>query len=206
MKTVLLLSGGMDSAVLLWHLKAEGHSVLALTADYGQRHRKELEASRRLADHAGVPWKLVDLTGLAAILGVNALTGTVAVPHGHYEDATMRATVVPNRNAVLLMVATGYAIGQGANAVAYAAHAGDHAIYPDCRPAFVNACQGLLGVCHYEPLQLLTPFLLWDKRRIARRGRELGVSLGITWSCYEGGDDPCGKCGACVERSEAMGV
>ena len=125
-------------------------------------------------------------------------------PDGHYTDESMKATVVPNRNMLFLAVAASWAIAQGAAAVAYAAHAGDHAIYPDCRPEFVRAMSAALGLADWRQLELATPFINWDKGQIVRRGAELGVPFEKTWSCYRGGTAHCGTCGTCVERREAF--
>jgi 7-cyano-7-deazaguanine synthase len=202
-RALVVLSGGMDSATLLYHLIAEDHDVRAITFDYRQRHRREVYAARHLAACVRVPYEVVEFE--LPFGRDNALTGgRVPVPHGHYEDASMRATVVPNRNMTLVAVATASAIAQGCSAVAYGAHAGDHTIYPDCRPAFVDAMRAALAVCHYEPIALLTPFLHWSKREIAWRGAGLGVPFASTWTCYEGGAVHCGRCGACVERREAL--
>lgn len=214
MKVVQCFSGGLDSTVLLWHLRAEGHEVLALSVDYGQRHRCELTVAVRVAALAGVEHRVADLTVLRGFLAGSSQTDdAVAVPRGHYANPSMRATVVPNRNMILLSVAAAWAASSGARAVAFAAHAGDHPVYPDCRPAFADALAGALALCHYEPIELLRPFIGQTKAALVRLGVELGAPLGETWSCY----DPaaklradhlvhCGVCGTCVERREAFGL
>lgn len=205
MKCILvILSGGMDSSVLLYQLHREGHDVSALSFDYGQRHRKELDCARDLCARLGVPWALADLSSLRALLSSALTSGGAEVPDGHYAEASMKATVVPNRNMIMLSVAAGVAISQGRGAVAYAAHAGDHAIYPDCRPAFADALSEVLEVCDYEPVELMRPFVELTKADLVRLGHELGVPFEATWSCYKGGDLHCGACGTCVERREAF--
>lgn len=203
MRTVLLLSGGLDSAALLWKLRAGGAAVECLAADYGQRHRKELDAAAFLAAHAGVPLTVASLPGLRPLL-YSALTTDSKLPEGHYADPNMQRTVVPNRNAILLSAAAGFALTRGAEAVAYAAHAGDAHTYPDCRPEFVRAAQSLLAVCHYRPVTLLAPFLPLTKAEVVREGVAHGAPLGLTWSCYAGGAMHCGRCGACSSRREAF--
>lgn len=203
MRTLVVLSGGMDSATLLYHLLDVGHDCSTITFRYGQRHSREILSARAIAEVAGVSHHLIQLD-LALFGDANALTGGAPVPHGHYADESMRATVVPNRNMILLACAAARAIATGCSAVAYGAHAGDHAIYPDCRPEFVGAMGRVLSLCHYDKLDLLVPFLSLDKRQIARIGAELGVPFDLTWTCYEGGDLHCGRCGACVERREAL--
>lgn len=205
MKAVVLLSGGLDSATLLAHLLAAGHDCRALSVDYGQRHRRELDAAASVARHFGAPHEVVALP--ASLLAGSALTtGGGPVPHGHYADPTMRATVVPARNTVLLALAAAVAVREGCGAVALANHAGDHPVYPDCRPEFVAAFAGVLALCDYEPVGLLAPFAARSKADVVRRGAELAVPFGLTWSCYEGAALHCGKCGTCVERLEAFRV
>ena len=204
-RTLVVLSGGMDSTTLLFHLRAEGHAVRGLGVDYGQRHRKELERAAEICAQAEVPFEVADLRGVAALLTGSALTdASVEVPEGHYEEASMKATVVPNRNMLLLSVALARCVALDWDGVAYAAHAGDHAIYPDCRPAFAEAMQAAAGLCDYTPRALLRPFVGWSKAQIAARGAEVGAPLGRTWSCYVGGERHCGRCGTCVERIEAF--
>ena len=205
MKAVLLLSGGLDSAVALWHLRTSGWDVLPFAVDYGQRHVRELEAARAIAGAAGVTLMVAHLPQLRTVFGnSNSQTGVIAVPEGHYAAPTMAQTVVPNRNMVLLSLATAYAVASGAATVAYAAHTGDHPIYPDCRHGFVEAMKGALFLCHDKPIALLAPFLTMDKAAVVRLGHSLGVPFGLTWSCYAGGLRHCGRCGTCVERREAF--
>jgi 7-cyano-7-deazaguanine synthase len=203
---VVLLSGGLDSTTLAYYLQRMGYGLSLLSVHYGQRHAKELDAARKIAGLLGARHKVVDLSVLRELLSASALTGDTAVPHGHYEDASMKATVVPNRNAILLAVAFGYAVTEQAVAVGYAAHSGDHAIYPDCRPEFVEAFRAMQAQAVYPPApELVTPFLTWTKSGIADCAvRDLDVPVVETWSCYEGGDIHCGQCGTCVERQEAF--
>lgn len=207
MKTVVVLSGGLDSTVLLHKVVEEvgTEQVLAISVLYGQRHRRELKHAQHAATRIGVRHEVLDLTALAPALRGSALTSEdVAVPHGHYADESMKATVVPNRNMLLLAVAGSYAIANGARCLAYGAHAGDHAIYPDCRPEFVNVMASAFGLADWSPLELYAPFIFQKKEDIVREGARLGVPMETTWSCYEGGDKHCGQCGTCVERIEAF--
>lgn len=203
-RTALIYSGGVDSTVLLAHLLAEGREVHCLSVDYGQRHRRELEAARAICAHYGVDHRLADLRALAPLFGSNALTGSVKVPEGHYEEESMKATVVPNRNMLLISVATAWAVSLRAESVAYGAHGGDHAIYPDCRPEFAEALDRAVRLADWHEVRLERPFVKMDKADIVRRGAELDVPFGLTWSCYVGGERHCGKCGTCVERKEAF--
>jgi 7-cyano-7-deazaguanine synthase len=204
-KVVCLLSGGLDSTVLATQLRNDGREVLALSIHYGQRHARELRAAARVAEELGIAWDEVEAGALNVLLGGSSLTDdSVAVPHGHYADETMKATVVPNRNMLLLAMAGALAVSAGADAIAYAAHAGDHAIYPDCRPAFMDAVRQVLALANWTPIGLETPFADWTKAQIVQRGVELRAPLGLTYSCYEGQATHCGRCGTCVERREAF--
>jgi 7-cyano-7-deazaguanine synthase len=202
-------SGGLDSSVLVHHLRDDGWRLRIVSFDYGQRHAVELEHARRLAASIDARHDVVDLRAVGALLSGSALTDPgVEVPDGHYTDESMRATVVANRNAIFTMIATGVAVADGAHAVALGIHAGDHTVYPDCRPAFVAAAEHLARVANegFVPhdFTVLAPFLGWSKADIVRRGAELGVPFDETWSCYKGGLTHCGTCGTCVERREAF--
>jgi len=207
MKVVMLLSGGLDSSVLLWKLRAEGHDVRCLAVDYGQRHARELEAAEMVASIAGVPLLRFPMPSLRLLLrGSSQTDDAVAVPEGHYAEESMKQTVVPNRNLILLSLAAAHGLAEGCDAIGYAAHTGDHAIYPDCRPEFVHAAQIAfrLGNWGADGLQVLAPFLGWLKADIAALGAELRCPMHRTWSCYKGGTRHCGRCGTCVERREAF--
>lgn len=207
MKTVAIFSGGLDSTVLLHLLLHGGDEVAALSIDYGQRHRVELGYARRTAEKLGIRHRTADLSAIAPLLAGSSQTSSeIAVPHGHYAEESMKLTVVPNRNMIMLAVAGGWAIGQQADRLAYGAHAGDHTIYPDCRPEFVAAMRAALGLADWHKTELYTPFVNQTKADIVRLGAELGVDFAATWSCYEGGDVHCGLCGTCHERREAFAL
>ena len=205
-KAIVLLSGGMDSTTLLYHLVAEGWEVEALSILYGQRHARELDFAKRLCERGQVTHTVCDLGVLSKVLGGSSQTdSTIPVPSGHYADPVMRITVVPNRNMILLAVAAAKAISVGCATVAYAAHVGDHAVYPDCRPEFILALQGALNLCHYDGgVNLLAPFSQMSKADIVKRGRQLHVPYYLTYSCYTGKEKSCGICGTCVERLQAF--
>jgi len=204
-RVVLIHSGGLDSTVLLYHLLAEGHSVSALSVHYGQRHAKELARAAAIAQRMGVRHEMADLRAVAGLLAGSSLTSPdIPVPEGHYAEENMKATVVPNRNMILLALAAGWAISQKADAVAYAAHSGDHAIYPDCRTEFADAMRHAIGLADWHKVDLLRPFVTLTKADIVRRGAQLFVPFADTWSCYKGGDLHCGRCGTCIERREAF--
>ena len=204
-KSVVVFSGGLDSTTLIYHLRAEGHLIWALSVNYGQRHSRELEAARHIAKSLGIEHRILDLAGLASLLGNNALTDhTVAVPHGEYSSKTIPVTTVPNRNMILLAIATGWAVAAQCDSVAFGAHAGEYTPYPDCQPQFAAAMNAATHVCNDTPIEVLSPFVRWSKADIVRRGTELGVPFQLTWSCYEGGELPCGNCATCVDRLQAF--
>lgn len=209
MKTVAIVSGGMDSVALAYLLRDAGHDLTMLSFDYGQRHRRELEYADLAASRLGVPWDLVSLNTLTDLLKGSALTDpAVEVPDGHYAEQSMRSTVVPNRNMMMLAIAGAVAVAQGASSVATAVHAGDHFVYPDCRPAFVEAMTAALRLGNegfaVDGLEVLAPFSLSSKSEIVNIGHALGVPWEMTWSCYRGEALHCGTCGTCVERREAF--
>lgn len=204
--TLVILSGGMDSTVLTYYISNSDAYSLAgcISIDYGQRHAKELACAIETVRHLHTQHYYLDLSNLRDVLDASALTSDRPVPEGHYEEDSMQATVVPNRNMILLALAGGVAISKGAKAIAYGAHSGDHAIYPDCRPSFREAMRTAFQLCHYENVELLTPFIYRTKAELVKHGMQLGVNFKKTWSCYKGGDIACGRCGTCVERLEAF--
>lgn len=203
--TLVVLSGGMDSATVLALYHQLLYRVEAISFDYGQRHRKELDYARKLAAHYGVPHKVVDVSSLRELFGKSSQTDrSVAVPHGHYTAPSMKTTVVPNRNMIMASIAAAWAITQKLDGIAMGTHAGDHAIYPDCRPEFMSKLSATLAVADWKPVQVMAPFIQFDKAEICRMGSLFAVPWDLTWSCYEGGEYHCGACGTCVERREAF--
>ncbi len=196
--TLALLSGGMDSTTLVAFTNAEA----AVFVDYGQRHIRERRAAEAVASYYDITLHSLDLTSYGRNVRSVLTDHDTEVPHGHYAADNMARTVVPNRNAVMLSAAAGVAASLGFTRVVTAVHSGDHAVYPDCREDFINALDVATRLaCGVE---ILAPFVRIDKTDIARMARIQGVPLGITWSCYEGGDLHCGRCGTCVERAEAI--
>jgi 7-cyano-7-deazaguanine synthase len=205
LRDLVLLSGGLDSSTLLAEREAEGAAGFALSVDYGQRHVRELQAAAEVAEHYGVEHAVLNMSGWGALLRGSALIDSeVPVPHGHYADESMRATVVPNRNATLLMAACGVAQSVGCDRVVTAVHAGDHPIYPDCRPDFIAAAAEAARLGTDGRVSIAAPFVNISKTDIARLAGQLGAPIELTWSCYEGNALHCGKCGTCVERIEAL--
>jgi 7-cyano-7-deazaguanine synthase len=204
---VVLVSGGLDSVTLAYKMKAEGYELVLLNAFYGQKHKKEMEFARRAAEALGAEYHVVDLSFLPALIaGSSTLLGNSgeSVPEGHYAEESMRATVVPNRNAIFLSVAFSVAAAKYADVVATAVHGGDHFIYPDCRPNFIGAFAAMERWSLEGAVRLEAPFLHATKADIAREAGRLGVPIHETWSCYAGGEIHCGRCGTCVERLEAV--
>lgn len=201
----MILSGGLDSTTLLYHLRAEGHEVRAISVNYGQRHDRELQAAAKICRLTQTPQEVVDLTGVAPLFGANALTDVgVDVPHGEYDAATMKVTTVPNRNMIMLSIAIGRALSIGYEAVAFGAHSGEYTPYADCSPKFAAAMNVAANACDRDPIQVLAPFVTWNKAMIVTRGQQLEVPFRETWSCYAGSLEPCGECGTCRDRKNAF--
>lgn len=206
MKTIVVCSGGLDS-VSLAHMVAQNGQLAGLVSfDYGQRHKKELEFATLCADRLGVSHDIIDLRGIGAVLTGSALTDDIDVPDGHYAEDSMKVTVVPNRNAIMLTVAFGLAAARNLDAVATAVHGGDHFIYPDCRPGFTESFEIMQkhALDGYADVSLYTPFVHRSKADIVAQGHRCGTPFAQTWSCYKGGALQCGRCGTCVERREAF--
>jgi len=207
MKTVLIYSGGLDSTVLLAKLHGEGREVKALSINYGQRHRRELEHAKKICALLNIEHQIADLSALKPLLaGSSQTSDEIAVPHGHYAAENMKLTVVPNRNMLMLAVAGAWAISIKAGSVAYAAHAGDHAIYPDCREEFVAPLSEALARADWHPIGIERPFINLTKTQIVQLGYtiEADALMALSYSCYEGGEVHCGLCGTCTERREAF--
>jgi 7-cyano-7-deazaguanine synthase len=230
-RVVVIMSGGLDSTTLLYDLLEGGFSPFCLSFNYGQRHSKEIQYAKNTCRKLGVEHRTLNLavSGLTELIATSALTayerteeaiaealpkmsGTeqavIQVPEGHYAEENMKATVVPNRNMIMLSMGAAVAVSQGARYLATAVHAGDHFIYPDCRPGFIYTAESAIvegneGFIDPE-FELMTPYINKTKEDIAYRALELGVPFSQTWSCYKGGHQHCGRCGTCVERLEAI--
>ncbi|TMO73147.1 7-cyano-7-deazaguanine synthase QueC [Pseudoalteromonas sp. S3785] len=203
-KVVVIYSGGMDSFTVLNKALQQGHDVYALSFDYGQRHVKELEVAANVCKKLNVPHKIVDISAINQLIGGSSLTDDIDVPEGHYEEESMKSTIVPNRNMILLSLAVGYAVSLKASQVYYGAHSGDHAIYPDCRPEFVQKMDDVCRIANYDAVEIFSPYLNNTKIDILTDGIKMGLDYSQTWTCYNGREKACGKCGACQERLEAF--
>ena len=205
MKTIVLCSGGIDSVTALYHAHREYEVLGALGFHYGSKHNdRELPEARHHADKLGIPFRVVALDFMDRLFTSHLLRSGGEIPEGHYAEETMKQTVVPFRNGILLSIAAGYAESAGADGVVIAAHSGDHAVYPDCREPFMDAMGRAMATGTYAGIRLLRPFIALDKTAIVRIGTDLQVDYARTWSCYKGRERHCGVCGTCVERREAF--
>ena len=201
---VIILSGGLDSTTLLHQLVQEGWQLKALSFDYGQKHSKELECAALQAKKFNIEHEICSIDFMNDLFKSNLLKSGEAIPEGHYEDESMKQTVVPNRNMILISIAAGYALSNEATHLFYGAHAGDHTIYPDCRPEFIEQLAKTLELCDWNELALQAPFQDLDKAQIVKIGHDLDVDFTQTWTCYKGLEKACGVCGSCTERIEAF--
>lgn len=201
--SLLVLSGGMDSITML-HEYATSIN-LAVNFTYGSNHNaRELECARMHCRQLGIELVEIDLSFIGRLFDSSLLQGADAIPDGNYDDNNMRSTVVPFRNGIMLAAATGLAESRGLKRVMLANHAGDHAIYPDCRAGFIKAMSHAISEGTYEHIMLYAPYTLLTKVQIAQRGARLGIDYSTTYSCYKGGEHHCGTCGTCRERREAL--
>lgn len=201
--SVLILSGGMDSVTLLYD--EQERIALAVSFDYGSNHNaKEIPFARLHCERLGIRHIVIPLDFMATYFKSSLLEGSDAIPEGHYADENMKSTVVPFRNGIMLSIAVGIAESNNLKYVMMANHGGDHTIYPDCRPEFVEAFDRAAEAGTYVNVRLRAPYTNITKGDIARRGKALGIDYRETWSCYKGGEHHCGKCGTCVERKEAL--
>lgn len=207
MKVVVLLSGGMDSVTALHDATTQHEVAGAVSFHYGSKHNdQEIPFAALHAAKTGVPHRTISLGFIGELFASDLLASGGEIPKGHYEEASMKKTVVPFRNGIMLSIAAGYAESAGAEGLVIAAHAGDHAIYPDCREEFMRAMGDAIRLGTYAKIAVLRPFIAMTKADIAARGHALGVDFSQTWSCYAGGETHCGECGTCVERREAFAL
>jgi 7-cyano-7-deazaguanine synthase len=203
--SVIILSGGMDSTVLLASEIGNGRKPAALSFDYGSKHNSsELPMAARICREFGISHEIVQLPFINQLFSSSLLQSGEKIPDGPYDCATMQSTVVPFRNGILIAIGIGYAESLGASRVLLGSHSGDHHIYPDCRPEF-NAAIHETAKCGTDgKVAVVFPFAAMDKRDIGDLGRRLKVDYTRTWTCYKGGEYHCGRCGACDERKYAL--
>lgn len=201
--SVIIVSGGMDSITLLYDYKDT--IALGISFDYGSNHNaKEIPFAKMHCEHLGIEHIVIPLSFMSKYFNSSLLQGADAIPEGHYADENMKSTVVPFRNGIMLSIAAGIAESRSLTKVLMANHGGDHAIYPDCRPEFVEAMSEATKAGTYVDVEVVAPYTNITKSEIAMRGKSLGIDYTETWSCYKGGEKHCGKCGTCVERMEAL--
>lgn len=208
---VAILSGGLDSSAMLWYLQNSGFVIKEIiTFNYGQRHSKEVQNAKLVVEefiksYYNVNHQIVDMTNIGKLISKGSLTGGEDVPHETYDAESQRITIVPNRNMIFLSIAAGRAISIDAKAIGYAAHSSDYSVYPDCRPEFIELMNKTLYQGNlWDPVELIAPFQHLSKIDVVKIGLDLNVPFHLTWSCYEGKNDPCLECGTCLERTEAF--
>ena len=204
-KAVILFSGGIDSTTLLYKMIVEKFDVHALSFYYGQRHEVELDHAKSIANSLSIPYKIVDITSIARIFTGSGLNEDKVELDGNCASPDMRKTVLPCKNSIMLNVAVGYAVNIKANVVAYAAHRGDHPLYPDCGEYFVNVFEvAMRFASDNKDLSIYAPFISMNKGDVIREGMKLDVPYQNTYSCHSGREKHCGNCGKCTERKEAF--
>lgn len=201
--SAIIVSGGMDSITLLYDHKDE--IALGISFDYGSNHNaREIPFAKMHCERLGIKHITINLDFMHQYFKSSLLDGAEAIPEGHYADDNMKSTVVPFRNGIMLAIAIGIAESNNLDQVFIANHGGDHTIYPDCRPEFINAIDAAATAGTYNNVKVIAPYTKITKSDIARIGKRLGIDYAETWSCYKGGEVHCGKCGTCVERKEAL--
>ena len=200
MRALVLMSGGLDSTTVLAYAVSQGYEVTGLSFDYGQRHRIELESSRRIAEYYGIRRNVfrVDLTQI----GGSSLTGDIPVEKGQFGRVEVPNTYVPGRNIIFTSIAGGYADIEGIETIMLGVNAVDYSGYPDCRPEFISSMEKTLrlGLARSQNLSIFAPLQKLSKSEIIRMGMKLGAPYELTHSCYEGGEKACGKCDSCLLR------
>ncbi|MDW5375296.1 7-cyano-7-deazaguanine synthase QueC [Halomonas sp. HP20-15] len=204
-KAVVIYSGGMDSYTVLHRAIRQGYSIHALSFDYGQRHAKELDIARRVCQRLEIAHRVIDIQAIHSLIDNSALTDdSRPLPTGDYDADSLAATVVPNRNMILLSLAIAHAVNINADVCFYGAHGGDHVLYPDCRPEFVERMNAASAVANFNAVRIEAPYLHASKSGILADGLDMGLDYAQTWTCYQGGELACGECGSCRERLAAF--
>ncbi len=200
---LIIVSGGMDSITMLYEYK--DRVGLGVSFDYGSNHnQKEIPLAKMHCKRLGIPHITIPLNFMHKYFKSSLLEGDSAIPEGHYAEENMKSTVVPFRNGIMLAIGCGLAVSKDFKYVMLANHGGDHTIYPDCRPQFIESFSKAMYAGTFEGITVLAPYTNITKGEIAMHGKKLGINYAETWSCYKGGSKQCGKCGTCVERKEAL--
>ncbi len=201
--SLIIVSGGMDSVTMMYEYADS--IALAVSFDYGSNHNaKEIAFAKMHCERLSIRHLVIPLAFMGQYFKSSLLEGADAIPEGHYTAENMKSTVVPFRNGIMLSVACGLAESNGLKKVLIANHGGDHTIYPDCRPEFIDSMSKAMTLGTDTAVEVFAPYTTITKSDIARHGKLLHINYAETWSCYKGGDKHCGKCGTCVERKEAL--
>lgn len=201
--SVIIVSGGMDSITLLYD--RQDSIALGISFDYGSNHNaNEIPLAQKHCRTLGIRHIIIDLGFIHQHFKSSLLEGANAIPDGNYDEENMKSTVVPFRNGIMLSIAAGIAESHNLTKILIANHGGDHTIYPDCRPGFIQAMDDAVSAGTFVDVHIEAPYTHLTKTEIASRGKNLGIDYSETWSCYKGGDIHCGTCGTCVERKEAL--
>ncbi|MBF2028925.1 MAG: 7-cyano-7-deazaguanine synthase QueC [Oscillatoriales cyanobacterium C42_A2020_001] len=208
-KGVVLLSGGLDSATTATQAIADGHDLIALSINYGQRHERELLAAKQVAAHLGIQEHLILDVDLSQWGGSALTDAAIAVPQTETQAGAIPITYVPGRNTVFIAIALSLAEARAASAIYLGINAIDYSGYPDCRPEYLSAFQHLAALSSKAGIegkapQLVAPLMHDSKTDIVRRAVRLGVPIHLTWSCYQGDAEPCGRCDSCRIRDKAL--
>lgn len=204
-KVIVLVSGGMDSVTALYDSVSKYNVIVGISFNYGAKHNhKEIPFAAYHCKKLEIPHKTISLEFINQIFKSDLLKSGGEVPEGHYEELTMKQTIVPFRNGIMMSIVAGFAESEDATGLVIAAHSGDHTIYPDCREDFMRSMGEAIRFGTYKNIEVIRPFISKNKAEIAKRGQELGIDFSKTWSCYKGSEIHCGKCGTCVERREAF--
>ena len=205
-QAIVLLSGGLDSATTLYLARKQGYCCYCLIFDYGQRHRKEIEQAKKIAQRANCKWQIVKID--FPWKGSSLLDKKIKIP-GRYLKDSIPSTYVPARNIIFLSFALSYAEAIGSGAIFIGAHVQDYSGYPDCRPEFFRAFEKVISCgtksgSEGRKIKIRTPLLSKKKAQIIGLGSRLGVPFELTWSCYNSGVKPCGKCDSCRFRAKGF--
>ena len=196
---VLILSGGLDSTTVLYKLLNEGKRVTALTFNYGQKAKKEIECAKNICKELNIEHHIFDISSILDILKWSSL-----IDGDNNSLERPENTVVPSRNTILLELATAFAISNKLDAVYYGAIKGDVGDYPDTTPEFIEKINELNKVNNYFYIPVYAPFVNKEKYEVVKEAMELNVPIEKTWSCYIDGEEPCGECFSCKGRKEAI--
>lgn len=205
MKALVVLSGGLDSTTALYWAKKKYDDVETLTFNYGSKHNDiENEYAKKTCEKLGVKNTVIHLDFMNQYFKSDLLKSGGDIPEGYYTAENMKSTVVPFRNGIMLSIAAGFAESNDCDVLVLGNHSGDHAIYPDCRPEFIDGISKAILTGTAKGIEVVSPFCNISKTDIVKIGNELGVDFSLTYSCYKGKEKHCGKCGTCTERKEAF--